>query len=76
MAEKKIVPNLEAKSLERNAVYTFRRWLERFPQSTKREDKIDISSLLQGVTETGRPEKNNLSKKTSSGKWDPKHCIK
>ena len=45
MAEKNIVPNLEAKASDGNAVFTPRQWLERFRQFTKREHKIDIPPL-------------------------------
>ena len=46
MAEKNIVPNLEAKASDGNAVFTPRQWLERFRQFTKREHKIDITPLF------------------------------
>ena len=55
MAEKNIVPNLEAKASEGNAVFTPRQWLERFQQFTKREYKICITPLIKGedVTDSG-----------------------
>ena len=55
MAEKNIVPNLEAKATDGNRVFTPRQWLERFRQFCKREHKIDIAPLLKGedVTDTG-----------------------
>ena len=53
MAEKNIVPNLEAKASDENAVFTRRQWLERFRQFTKREHKIDITSLIKGEDVTG-----------------------
>ena len=55
MAEKNIVPNLEAKASEGNPIFTPRQWLERFRQFTKREHKIDITPLMkgEGITETG-----------------------
>ena len=54
MAEKNIVPNLEAKATDGNPVFTPREWLERFRQFTKREHKINIAPLLKGedVTDT------------------------
>ena len=59
MAEKNIVPNLEAKASDGNAVFTPRQWLERFRQFTKREHKIDITPLIKGedVTDSGWPGK-------------------
>ena len=55
MAEKIVVPNLEAKAADGNSVFTPKQWLERFRQFTKREHKIDITPLIKGedVTETG-----------------------
>ena len=53
MAEKNIVPNLEAMASDENAVFTRRQWLERFRQFTKREHKIDITSLIKGEDVTG-----------------------
>ena len=55
MAEKIVVPNLEAKAADGNPVFTPKQWLERFRQFTKREHKIDITPLIKGedVTETG-----------------------
>ena len=55
MAEKNIVPNLEARATDGNPVFTPRQWLERFRQFCKREHKIDIAPLLKGedVTDTG-----------------------
>ena len=54
MAEKNIVPNLEAKATDGNPVITPRQWLERFRQFCKREHKKDITPLLKGeeVTDT------------------------
>ena len=48
MAERNIVPNLEAKATDRNPFFTPRQWLERFRQFGKRENKIDITTLLKG----------------------------
>ena len=48
MAEKNIVPSLEAKASDGNGVFTPRQWLERFRQFTKREHKIDITPLIKG----------------------------
>ena len=55
MAEKNIVPNLEAKASDGNAVFTPRQWLARFQPFTKREKKTDISLLLkrEDVNESG-----------------------
>ena len=55
MAEKNIVPNLEAKASDGNPIFTPRQWLERFRQFTKREHKIDITPLMKGedITEIG-----------------------
>ena len=55
MAEKNIVPNLEAKASDGNPIFTPRQWLERFRQFTKREHKIDITPLVKGedITEAG-----------------------
>ena len=64
MAEKNIVPNLETKATYGNPVFTPRQWLEKFKQFTKREHKIDITTLLKGeeLTPVG-PEKNKQYKK-------------
>ena len=51
MAEKNIVPNLEAKASDGNPKFTPRQWLERFRQFTKREHKIDITPLVKGEPE-------------------------
>ena len=55
MAEKNIVPNLEARATDGNTVFTPRQLLERFRQFCKREHKIDIAPLLKGedITDTG-----------------------
>ena len=79
MAEKIVVPNLEAKAADGNPVFTPKKWLERFRQFTKREHKIDITPLIKGedVTESpDGPEKKKPFRKTLPGEWDPKHCIK
>ena len=47
MAEKNIVPNLEAKASDGNVVFTPRQSLERFRQFTKREHKINITPLIK-----------------------------
>ena len=47
MAEKNIVPNLEAKASDGNTIFTPKQWLERFQQFTKQEHKIDITSLMK-----------------------------
>ena len=47
MAERNIVPNLEAKATDGNPVFTPRQWLERFRQFCKREHKIDITPLMK-----------------------------
>ena len=54
MTEKNIVPNLEAKASDGNPIFTPRQLLERFRQFTKREHKIDYTSLLKGedITDT------------------------
>ena len=59
MAEKNIVPNLEAKATDGNPIFTPRQWLDRFRQFTKREHKIDNTPLAKGedITETGWTEK-------------------
>ena len=46
MAEKNIVPNLEAKASDGNPIFTPRQWLERFRQFTKQEHKIDNTPLV------------------------------
>ena len=63
MAEKNIVPNLEAKATDGNPVFTPRQWLERFRQFCKREHKIDIAPLLKGedITDPGWTGKEQLS---------------
>ena len=48
MAERNIVPNLEAKATDENQVFAQRQWRERFRQFCKREHKIDITPLLKG----------------------------
>ena len=62
MAEKNIVPNLEAKATDGYPVFTPRQWLERFRQFCKREHKIDIAPLLKGedITDTGWTGKEQL----------------
>ena len=62
MAEKNIVPNLEAKTTDGNPVFTPRQWLERFRQFCKREHTIDIAPLLKGedITDTGWTGKEKL----------------
>ena len=62
MAEKNIVPNLEAKATDGNPVFTPRQWLERFRQFCKREHKINIAPLLKGedITDTGWTGKEQL----------------
>ena len=62
MAEKNIVPNLEAKATDGNPVFTPRQWLERFRQFCKPEYKIDMSPLLKGkdITDTGWTGKEQL----------------
>ena len=62
MAEKNIVPNLEAKATDGNPVFTPRQWLERFRQFCKREHKIDIAPLLkeEDITDTGWTGKEQL----------------
>ena len=55
MAEKNIVPSLEAKATDGNPVYTPKQWLDRFRQFCKKEHDIDITPLLKGedVTANG-----------------------
>ena len=55
MAEKNIVPNLEARATDGNPVFTPIQWLERFRQFCEREHKIYIAPYLKGddVTDTG-----------------------
>ena len=48
MAERNIVPNIEAKATDENPVFTPKQWLERFRQFCKQEQKIDIAPLLKG----------------------------
>ena len=64
MAEKNIVPILEADVSDGNAVSTPRQWLERFRQFTNREHKRDITPLLkcEDVTGSGWSGKKNPSK--------------
>ena len=50
MAERNIVPSLEAKATDGNPAFTPRQWLERFRQFSKQEHKIDITSLIKGWT--------------------------
>ena len=47
MAERKNVPNLEAKATDGNPVFTPKLWLERFRQFSKREHKINIALLIK-----------------------------
>ena len=55
MAEKNIVPNLEARATDGNPLVTPRQWLERFRQFCKREHKTELAPLLKGedVIDTG-----------------------
>ena len=55
MAERNIVPNLEAKATEGNPVFTSKQWLERLRQFSKQEHKIDIAPLNKGeeITQNG-----------------------
>ena len=54
MAEKNIVPKLEAEASDGNALFIPRQWLERFRQFMKREHKIDITQPIKGeVSENG-----------------------
>ena len=56
MAEKNIVPSLEARATDGNPVFTPRLWLGRLRKFYKREHKIDIAPLLKGktITDTGK----------------------
>ena len=77
MAEKNIVPNLEAKASDGNPIFTPRQWLERFRQFTKREHKIDITPLMKGEEKIskkldGPQKKKQTFKKILSGEWDRK----
>ena len=47
MAERNIVPNLEAKATDGNPVFTSRQWLESLRQFFKREHKINIIPLMK-----------------------------
>ena len=78
MAERNIVPNLEAKAADGNPVFTPRQWLERFRQLSKREHKINITSLLKGeeITQSGGTKKNNLYKEILSGESGRKQSTK
>ena len=78
MAEKNLVPNLEARATDGNPVFTPRQWLERFRQFCKRQHKIDIAPLLkvEDVTDTGWTEKEQATQEDFCGEWDRKHCIK
>ena len=59
MAERNIVPNLEARATDENPVFTPKQWLERFRQFSKREHKIhiDIAPLIKGdeITQNSWP---------------------
>ena len=59
-------------------MFTTRKWLQRFWQFTEKEQKRDITPLIKGedITATKWTGKNNLSRKISSGEWDPKRCTK
>ena len=50
--KKNAVPNLEAKALDGNPVFTPRQWLERFEQFTKREYSEAITPVLKGEDTT------------------------
>ena len=54
MAEKNIVPSLEARATNGNPVFTPIQWLERFRQFCKRQHNLDIAPLLKAeeITET------------------------
>ena len=69
MAEKNIVPNLEARGTDGSPVFTPRQWLERFRNFCKREHKLDIAPLLKGedVTDTGWAGKKSNSRSFSVG---------
>ena len=75
MAEKNIVPNLEAKATDGNPIFTPRQWLDRFRQFTKREHKIDNTPLAKGedITETGWTEKEATTLEDFIGEWDRRH---
>ena len=75
MAERNIVPNLEAKATDGNPVFTPRQRLERFRQFCKREHKIDITPLIKEITNCSG-KKNKPYKKILYGVWDRKHSIK
>ena len=47
MAERNIVPNLEAKATDGNPVFIPKLWLERFRQFSKRGHRIDIGLLIK-----------------------------
>ena len=70
IAEKTIVPNLEAKASDGNAVFTMRQWLERTRQFRKQNNHFNNIERRRQRKPDG-PEKNNLSKKTSSEEWGP-----
>ena len=48
MAERSIVPSIEAIATDGDSVFTPRKWLEKFRQFRKREHKINIAPLLKG----------------------------
>ena len=60
IAEKNIVPSLEARAIDGYPVFTQRERLERFRQVCEQERKIGIALLLEGeVTTTGWIEKQH-----------------
>ena len=74
MAERNIVPSLEAKATDGNPVFTPRQWQERFWQFSKREHKIDIAPLIKGedLTQNGSTEKEQAIQE-DSGESARKH---
>ena len=76
MAERNIVPNLEAKATDGNPVFTPRQWLEIFRQFSKREHKIDITPLMKGEEITNWSGKKQTVQEDFIWGVNRKHSIK
>ena len=78
MANRNIVPSLEAKSTDGNSAYTPRQWLERLRQFWKQEHKNDIVQLLKGESnvDTDWNGKEQAVREIFFGEWERKHFIK
>ena len=70
MAERNIVPNLEAKATDGNPVFTPRQYLDRIRQFCKREHKIDITLLLKGEEKTDTNWAGKEQAAQEDFKWD------